>query len=87
MLIVEHQPFLLGWAVGLVPELCLMFSLAAGLDIGDVVDPSGTGTGDNISGESGFGECSGLCISGIRLMGLLGELGWAFVTCVWQWGA
>ena len=56
----------------------------AGLNTGDVVDPSGTGTGVNISGESGFGECSGLCTSGIRLMG---ELGWAFVTCVWQWGA
>ena len=44
--------------------------LAAGLDTGDVVDPSGTGTGDtNISGESGFGECAGLRTSGIRLSG------------------
>ena len=60
----------------------LPWQLAAGLDIGDVVDPSGTGTGDNISGESGFGECAGLRTSGIRLVGLLGELGWAFVTCV-----
>ena len=32
----------------------------AELNTGDVVDPSGTGTGDNISGESGFGECAGL---------------------------
>ena len=61
--------------------------LAAGLDTGDVVDPSGTGTGDNISGESGFGECAGLCTSGIRLVGLLGELGRAFVTCVSGSGA
>ena len=39
----------------------LPWRLAAGLDTGDVVDPSGTGTGDtNISGESGFGECAGL---------------------------
>ena len=61
-----------------------MFSLAAGLDTGDVVDPSGAGTGDNISGESGFGECAGLCTSGIRLVG---ELGWAFVTHVFGSGA
>ena len=61
---------------------------AAGLDTGDVVDPSGTGTGDtNISGESGFGECAGLLTSGIRPVGLLGELGWAFVTCVFGSGA
>ena len=65
----------------------LPWLLAAGLDTGDVVDPTGTGTGDNISGESGFGECAGLRTSGIRLVGLLGELGWAFVTCTWQWGA
>ena len=61
--------------------------LAAGLDTGDVVDPLGTGTGDNISGESGFGECAGLRTSEIRLVGLLGELGWAFVTCVSGSGA
>ena len=65
----------------------LPWRLAAGLDTGDVVDPSGTGTGDNISGESGFGECAGLRTSGIRLVGLLGELGWAFVTCVSGSGA
>ena len=66
----------------------LPWRLAEGLDTGDVVDPSGTGTDDtNISGESGFGECVGLRASGIRLVGLLGELGWAFVTCAWQWGA
>ena len=36
----------------------LPWQLAAGLDTGDVVDPSGTGTGDtNISGKSGFREC------------------------------
>ena len=39
----------------------LPWRLAAGLDTGDVVDPSGTGTGDmtNISGESGFWACAG----------------------------
>ena len=65
----------------------LPWMLAAGLDTGDVVDPLGTGTGDNISGESGFGECAGLRTSEIRLVGLLGELGWAFVTCVSGSGA
>ena len=59
----------------------------AGLNTGDVVDPSGTGTGNNTSGESGFRECAGLRTSGIRLVGLLGELGWAFVTCVSGSGA
>ena len=73
MLIVKHQPPLLGWAVDLVTVVSdvLPWLLAAGLDTGDVVDPSGTGTGDNISGESGFGECVGLRTSGIRLVGLL----------------
>ena len=47
----------------------------AGLDTGDVVDPTGTGTGDNISVESGFRECTGLRTCGIRLVGQLGELG------------
>ena len=66
----------------------LPWMLAAGLDTGDVVDPSGTGTDDtNISGESGFGVCAGLRTSGIRLVGLLGELGRAFVTCVSGSGA
>ena len=60
--------------------------LAAGLDAGDVVDPSGTGTGDIISGELGFRECVGLHTFGIRLVGLLGKLGWAFVTYVFGSG-
>ena len=59
----------------------LPWLLPAGLNIGDVVDPSGTG--DSISGESGFRECAGWRLSGI----LLGELGWAFVTCVSGSGA
>ena len=76
-----------GFSTRVVSDV-LPWRLAAGLETGDVVDPSGTGTYDtNISGESGFGECARLRTSGIRLMGLLGELGWAFVTCVWQWGA
>ena len=67
----------------------LPWMLAAGLDTGDVVDPSGTGTGDtNISGESGFGECAGLRTSGIRLVGLLGRVRMGLChLCVWQWGA
>ena len=38
----------------------LPWMLAAGLDTGDVVDPSGTGTGDaNISGDRDSGSVRG----------------------------
>ena len=76
-----------GFGIRVVSDV-LPWLLAAGLDTGDVVESSGTGTAsDSISGESGFGECAGLRTSGIRLVGLLGELGWAFVTCVSGSGA
>ena len=72
----------LGYGLGRVATSDVFRLLAAGLDSGDVVDPSVTGTGDNVSGESGFGECVGLRTSGIRLLDRLVTSGRAVVTCV-----